>query len=121
MTRKGNKSSRASMRQYLPLFKALSKLKPAQGGEIYGNLSDDAVNAVCECVHNIAYSDIGLSRSKQRTVRKCMCKNKSAIKFLAKKNNSITRKRKLMKQEGGYLGTILAAAVPFLISLFTRK
>ena len=107
--------------KYIPLFRVLSTLKPAQRAEIYAHLDEDTINAVCECIHNITRTDIGLTKRKCAYLKKHLKERKSKLAFLSNKRNNVGRKRTILKQEGGALGLILSAAIPLLTSLLLGK
>ena len=43
------------------------------------------------------------------------------MKILANKQHSIKRRRSLLTQHGGWLGTLLSVAIPLLSELIFRK
>ena len=45
---------------------------------------------------------------------KCLCGKKKIVKYLATENNSVSRKRKILTQHGGFLGLLASVAIPLL-------
>ena len=110
-------------KDFLHILKLCKKLKPEEFNSFLDHLSDNSVDSICECVYNVINTDLKLSSAKRRKLKnhivsKCNTKN---IKLITNKKVSISKRRKLIKQEGGFLGPILAAVIPFLTSLFTPK
>lgn len=108
-------------KKYLNLIKIIKKLKPEERSQIILYLKDEAVDFLCECVHNVLYTDIGIKN------KNCLKKNLKSqcsinrLKTIASKSKSTDAKLKALSQEGKGLGLILSAAIPFLINLFTGK
>ena len=108
-------------KKYLPLIKIVKKLKPEERSEIVWYLKNEAVEFLCECVHNVLYTDIGI---KNKNKLKNKIKNSCSIhrlKSISSKSRSTEAKVKALRQEGKGLGLILSAAIPFLMSLFSPK
>jgi hypothetical protein len=108
-------------KKYLHLVKIMSKLKPEERSQIIPYLKADAVEFLCECVHNVLYTDIGIkNKNKIKSKLKNQC-SVHRLKTIASKNKSIEAKTKALRQEGKGIGLILSAALPFLINLLTPK
>jgi hypothetical protein len=113
------KMSLKERKKYLALVKIVSKLKPEERSQIIPYLKTDSVEFLCECVHNVLYTDIGI---KNKTKIKHKLKNQCSVhrlKTIASKSKSITAKTKALGQEGKGLGLILSTALPFLMNLFS--
>jgi len=110
-------------KNFVHILKVCKKLKPQELEVLLDHLSDSSVDDICECVYNVINTDLRLSSSKRKKLKqhitsKCSINN---IKSISNKKVSISKRRKLLKQEGGGLGLILASVIPFLTSLFTPK
>jgi len=108
-------------RKYLPLLKIIVKLRPEARAHLVPYLKPDAVEFLCECFHNVLYTDIGIKNKAK--LRKCLKANCSVsrLKTISTKSRPIEAKIRSLKQEGKGLGLILSAAIPFLMNLFSRK
>lgn len=110
----------------LTLLKICSKLKPDQLESVFDTISDNTIDKLCECVFNVIHSEhvcAKLPKGKVTKLKKhikanCNVKN---IKRITDRKVSISKRRKLMKQEGKGLGLILSSVIPFLTSLFMPK
>ena len=106
--------------KYIGLLKITKKLKPEERSELVRYLKNDAVEFLCECVHNVLYTDLGI---KNRNKIKKQIKNNCSIhrlKVISSKSKSSDAKIKALRQEGKGLGFIISAALPFLINLFAK-
>jgi hypothetical protein len=115
------KMSLRDRKKYLNLIKIVNKLKPEERSQIVPYLKTDCVEFLCECVHNVLYTDIGIknkNKIKQKLKNQCSVHR---LKTIASKSKSIAAKTSALKQEGKGLGLILSAALPFLMNLFTGR
>jgi hypothetical protein len=108
-------------KKFLALLKIMKKLKPDERSSLIPYLKSDCIEFLCECVHNVLYTDIGLKNKNK--IKKGIKSNCSVhrLKTIASKTKSSEAKIKALKQEGKGLGLILSAALPFLINLITGK
>jgi hypothetical protein len=110
-----------SRRKYLDLVRIVSKLKPEDRSLLIPYLKTDSVEFLCECVHNVLYTDIGIrNKNKIKNKLKSQC-SVHRLKTIASKSLSVTAKTRALGQEGKGLGLILSTALPFLMNLFSRK
>ena len=105
----------------LDFLTALKKLKPDHRCSVVNYLNDDGIEALCEIVHNVVHKDIKLSSSKKAKIRKEFGSHRKKLAFLGNKKNDIVKKRKILKQNGGFLGTLLAIAIPIIAELIIRN
>jgi hypothetical protein len=113
--------SRTEKKKYLDLLRILKKLNVQDRSKIVPYLKADAIDFVCECFHNVLYTDLNIkNKGKLRSKLKKNC-SIHRIKTIANKSKPLELKIKALKQEGSGLGLILSAAIPFLTSLFTGK
>ena len=107
----------ARVRRNLVVLKQLYKARPASRRVILKNASADFLDTICEISLNILNGKIPLTR-KQYTQLK---KRKTQLRTLASRCTSIYRKKQVVNQSGGaFFLPAIAAAIPFLASLFTR-
>ena len=108
-------------KKYLNLVKVLKRLKDEERSHIIPYLKTDVVEFICECFHNVLYTDIGIkNKSKIRKKLKSNC-SIHRLKTIANKSKPFEAKLNALKQEGKGLGLILSAAIPFLMNLFSGK
>jgi len=81
-------------------------------------LKEDAVHFICECFHNVLYTDLKLKNKKKLSkALKSKC-SIHRLRTISSSKRALPSKLKALKQEGAGLGLILSAAIPFLTSLF---
>lgn len=88
-------------------------------------MSDETIDTICQLMQNVIYRNIGLSKLKQSKLRKLIKPRAAKMKYLTKASNNMQKKRKILKQEGGAIGAIIAKALPtiisFVSSMFTKN
>ena len=115
---------REKVKKDLHLLKMLSKMKGDEFKNVIGSLSDDTVDNVCECVYNVIYNPALKITSRKKNNLKKFIKSTCSIhklKTISDKKQPLFKRRQVMRQEGKGLPFLLASAIPFLISLFTKK
>ena len=70
-------------------------------------LNSQGIQVVSESIFNVLFNQAPLSKSQKRRIIKQCSKDKNMLKEISKKRGSLKKKRKLLKQSGGYLGTLL--------------
>lgn len=105
-------------KKYMELLSALKKISRTEREKIVPYLKDEAVEFICECFHNVIYTDLKLKNRKSLGKKLKSSCSVHRLKVISSKNRSLSAKRKALKQEGAGLGLILSAAVPFLMNLF---
>ena len=90
------------------LLHILKKLKSEDVKTLIQYLNSKALHCIGECCHNLLFEDLSLkNRVKTKLQRKLKGKEK-VYKTIANPKSSLKHKRKLLEQEGGFLGTIAA-------------
>lgn len=100
-------------KKYLDLLSALKKISQTERDKIVPYLKDEAVEFICECFHNVIYTDLKLKNRKSLGKKLKSSCSVHRLKVISSKNKSLNVKRKALKQEGTGLGLILSAAVHF--------
>jgi hypothetical protein len=104
------------------IIKALKQVKKEDLKYILNSINSRDIEELCKCLHNICHENIGLSNSTKAKLRKKFLPHKKQIQFLTRKSDNVSvnlRKRKLMAG-GGFFISLLSAAIPALISLFSN-
>ena len=91
----------------LALLQVLRKCPKDARGQIISYLNADGINALSEIVHNVLRIEAPLTEYQKRRLRREYTKDKKVLLEIAKKNGTFKKKRKLLKQSGGFLGTLL--------------
>ena len=107
----------ARIRRNLNTLEMLHKARPSGRRLILSNAGPDLLNTLCEIALNILNGKIPLTRRQYLMLQK----KKNQIRTLASRSVSITKKKRLVNQSGGaFFLPAIAAAIPFLTSLFSR-
>ena len=114
---------RSTAKKDVKALEALNSLGPLKLDAVLPHLSPRMYNNICECVHNCRYNPSIFTTQKQRNVTMRKTKKHAAIlSKLSRRGTSSKYKQKMIKQAGGIpIAPILAAAVPLLISLISKK
>ena len=91
----------------LALLQVLQKCPKDARGQIISYLNSEGINVLSETVHNVLRIEAPLKDHQKRRLRKEYRKEKEVLLEIAKKRGSFKNKRKLLKQSGGFLGTLL--------------
>ena len=94
--------------EQVELLKTLVTLSPEKQKNILKFLNNDGVDILCECTHNLLFTDLGLSRRSKRKLKGKILGQEKLLRFISKKSNKHSSRKKKLLQSGGALGTILA-------------
>ena len=108
-----------SQSEKLELLKLLTSLRAKNRCKVLKLLDDNSVNFICECVFNVCFTDLKLSRNKRKKLKSKLKSQEKVLRYLARKDNSVKNRRKKLVQSGGYIGTLLSIAIPVLTSIFS--
>lgn len=99
-------------KDYLTL---LSKTKQAnRRHKLVDAANKSEINAVTECIKNILNGNVPLGKSQLKQLRKY----KTTLRSLANKCLATKEKKRVLKQRGGFIATLLPIALSALGSLF---
>ena len=107
-------SSNDRMLSKIQLVKILKSCKPETRIHIIKFLNDDAINILSEITYNLLFNNMNLSNKSKKNLVKKYSSRKKDLKKIADKSITIQRRRKLLIQDGGFLGTLLGIALPIL-------
>ena len=100
-------SSREKLLSKLALIDALKKSPKDARSRIINYLNSEGINVLSETIHNVLRRETPLKDSQKRRIRKEYLKDKKFLFEIAKRKGSFKNKKKLLKQSGGFLGTLL--------------
>ena len=111
-----------TFKKFYPSFKAMSSASASKQQSILSELPNSGVSAVCECLYNVLYSN-QVDKQKLKRLKKLPIKTKDIIRELTilPRKGQFAKKRALLRQSGGSIGAIIAAALPLLLNLFAKK
>ena len=91
----------------LALINVLKKTPPDVRSRLINYLNSEGINVLSESIHNVLFNDAPLKNSQKRRIRKEYSKDKKVLLEISKRRGSFKNRKKLLKQSGGYLGTLL--------------
>lgn len=112
------------LKEKIKLYKTLGRLKPDVLKDVIQHLDDNSIDALCECVYNVIYTDITMTPKTKKKLKEKLKKHCSInnLKNITSKKVSLSKRRQALSQEGTGIGLILATVVPWLANLlFNRK
>jgi hypothetical protein len=101
------------------LYECIVKVPDYLRQHIIKHLDDEGINTICECLYNVIFTDLKLSKKKKLLLKKHI-KNFPNIKQLTNANVSVSKRRYALTQQGSGIGLILSTVLPLLASLFTK-
>jgi hypothetical protein len=113
------KISKAALRKALPALKGICKLRGEELNGVLSYLNRDAREVLYHCIYNCVYND-RIPREVRQQLRDHLTDNQRTVKYLANPDNDRIKKRRLLKQTGGYLPTILELLLPLLSSIVNK-
>ena len=110
-----NRLTNQKLRKLYPLLKVLEKTPDEEKSHIINSLNEDAILALCECVHNALSNQNVANRQK-------LCRGtkqySSELRYIAHgRSNPRQKCKKLVQVGGGAIGLILSAVIPLLTNL----
>jgi len=101
----------------------LSVLKPHQVESLIQFLDDDAIENICTLIFNVVHRDRSEKVGEENIKKLCMCMSgkRSEIIYLTKKRNKIKKKRRILKQSGGFLATLAAIVLPLVAEVIINQ
>lgn len=102
--------------KYYKLMNALKSIKSKDRDLIIQHLDDQAIDDVCECVYNVIYTDLNLSKATQLKIKRFIKTNcsKNRLKVITNKRAPLSKRKAAIRQEGGNIFMLIARALPFL-------
>ena len=91
----------------LALIEVLKKCPKDARGQIISYLNSEGIKVLSETIHNVLRIEAPLKDHQKKRLRKEYGEEKEVLLEIAQKRGSFKNKRKLLKQSGGFLGTLL--------------
>lgn len=109
-------------KEILSLLKRIKKMSPEQFAVMIDSVTDKTIDDLCECIFNVINTDLGFSRKKKKCLKNHIHKNcsTSRLKNIATRKTPLSKRRKMLKQEGKGLPLLLGSLIPLITSLFSR-
>ena len=91
----------------LALLNVLKKSSPNVRCQLINFLNSQGIQVLSEAIFNVLFNEAPLTKIQKRRIRKQCSNDKKLLKQISKKRSSFKKKRKLLKQTGKGLGTLL--------------
>ena len=104
------------------LIEVLSSLNKNQLKIIVKYLDQCAVDHISSLVYNLIYfENRNLGKHAKKKLLKCLMGNEKRALYLSKRSNKIERKKKILAQNGGFLGTLMSIGLPILAEIIASQ
>ena len=91
----------------LALLNVLKKSPPNVRCQLINFLNSQGIQVLSESIFNVLFNEAPLTKNQKRKIRKQCSNDKNLLKQISKKRGSFKKKRKLLKQTGNGLATLL--------------
>ncbi len=117
------KASKKQRRRLHALAELLSFLKPHQVESFIQFVDDDTINDICTLIFNVVHRDRSAKLGEENIQKlcKCMSGKRSEIVYLTKKKNNLKKKRRILKQSGGFLGVLASIVLPLVAEVIINQ
>ena len=106
------------MKKQAMCLQLLNKTKNAKLRKaILEHADPELIHALCECAHNILRGNVQMTSREKARLRKY----KTKLRLIARKNLSMTQKRRKLQQTGGFLPALLAPLAATVIVPLLRQ
>jgi len=98
-------------------LQVLKTAEPRLRKAIISNCNKELANCISECVLNVLNGNIKLTCCKARNLQK----QKAALRKVSERHVSLSGKKKIIVQRGGFLLPLLGAVLPSIANLILRS
>ena len=91
----------------LALINALKKCPPNARCQLINFLNSQGIQVLSESIFNVLFNKAPLTKSQKSRIKKQCSKDKNLLKEISRRRGSLKKKRKLLKQTGDGLATLL--------------
>lgn len=102
------------LKKHLPLLRHMAKCNSKECQHIAMGLSNQVIRLIAQIAVNVMNKNLPISQTE--TVAR-LARYKKQLKEVTQPKTSLEKKRNIIEQEGGFLGTLLGIAVPLISSL----
>lgn len=113
---KMTKARKKELKATYEYLKVIKKLKAKEFESLVPYLSDEGTEQISRCISNVICREDIPERTRKR-LKKALWNHKSDIRYLAKRSNPASGKRKRLPKIGGNITDIISTVLPILISL----
>ena len=102
------------LKKHLPLLRHMAKCNAKECRYIATGLSSEVIRVIAQIAINVMNKNLPLD--PKRAVQQ-LTRYKTQLRAITQPKTSLPKKRKVLEQEGGFLGALLSLAVPLISSL----
>lgn len=99
----------------------LSKGTPRLNKNIIEHAGNDLIDSICECALNVLRGHVNLNGKQKKN----LTRHKNRMRSLIDKKLSRKKKKVILSQKGGFVGTllttVLSSLIPIILSQLKRK
>lgn len=112
------KTYKKNFKDKFHLYECIAKVPSNLRQHILKHLDNESVDDICECLYNVVFTDLNLSKKKKKKLREHIHKNIPNIKHLTNRKVAVSKRRQALSQHGNGIGLILSTILPFIAKLF---
>lgn len=101
----------------LALIESLKKCPKDARSRLIHYLNSEGLTVLSETIHNCLRKEAPLKDFQKNKIKKEYKKDRKVWLEIAKKKGAFKKKKKLLKQHGGFLGTLLGIAASLLLPI----
>ena len=101
------------LQRNIPHLKKLKKASPKQRRKLLAKSKPDLINCICDCCLNITKGNLKISQAQKKRL---VCYAPS-IRALAKKRQSVKKRKGILLQKGGFLPALLVPVLSLAASV----
>lgn len=105
------------VKTHVNLIRALHTLKPKYRTAILNVCTEEEINFICECIHNVLQGKIPLEQKQKSKLSKF----KHLLRKILRKGNSKLRKNIIIQKGGAFLPIILGSILSGLMSSILKN
>lgn len=113
----GYKGRKPFARKEATILRALYHLNAKQRKAVLLQADTKLVRYICECALNILSGNVPLERGHKSRLRKHAC----TLRKLAEPSGSLSKKKKIIVQRGGFLPALLAPIIGTVLATLVSK
>ena len=98
-------------------LRVLSKASPKQRKAILQYANNDLIKCLCECALNILKGTVPLTSAQKKKLQR----HKNHLRALADKKTPLVKRKRVLVQKGGFLGSLIAPILSTLGGLLFSK
>jgi len=104
------------MQQFLPMLKKIARVRESQHRKYLKDCDKRLIECFSECERNVLKSNVPLKKRQFN-----LLKRQKNVRALARKRTPITKKRRIVRQRGAFLTSLIVPAITALGSILAGQ